>query len=73
MQVKEDIKKMVQMPVMRPRSVAAKHNRLFGAPLPELVERGLTEDGVPLVVRKMAEHLREHGEAQKLSIHLVSV
>ncbi|XP_051939578.1 protein FAM13A isoform X1 [Hippocampus zosterae] len=64
-QVKEDIKKMVQIPVMRPRSVTAKQNRLFGAPLPELVERGLTEDGVPLVVRKMVEHLREHALQQE--------
>ncbi|XP_049576266.1 protein FAM13A isoform X2 [Syngnathus scovelli] len=56
-QVKEDMKKMVRMPVLKSCSVASKHIRLFGAPLPELQEKGLTEDGVPLVVRRMVEHL----------------
>ncbi|XP_061626836.1 protein FAM13A isoform X2 [Phyllopteryx taeniolatus] len=64
-QVKEDMKKMVQMPVLRPRSVAAKQTRLFGAPLPELQERGLTEDGVPQVVHRMVEHLRNHALQQE--------
>lgn len=61
-QVKEDMKKMVQIPIMRPRTVAAKHTKLFGASLFELREKGLVEDGVPLVVRRMVEHLRKHGE-----------
>ncbi|XP_037111651.1 protein FAM13A isoform X2 [Syngnathus acus] len=56
-QVKEDMKKMVRMPVLKSCSVASKHIRLFGAPLLELQEKGLTEDGVPLVVRRMVEHL----------------
>ncbi|XP_061130580.1 protein FAM13A isoform X1 [Syngnathus typhle] len=56
-QVKEDMKKMVRIPVLKSRSVPSKHIRLFGAPLPELQEKGLTEDGVPLVVRRMVEHL----------------
>ncbi|XP_077426981.1 protein FAM13A isoform X1 [Vanacampus margaritifer] len=64
-QVKEDMKKMVQMPVLRARSLVAKHNRLFGAPLPELEERGLTEDGVPLVVRRMVDHLRNNALQQE--------
>ncbi|XP_057698673.1 protein FAM13A isoform X1 [Corythoichthys intestinalis] len=56
-QVKEDMKKMVQM---RPCSETPKHIRIFGASLLELQEKGLTEDGVPLVVRKMVEHLRDN-------------
>lgn len=54
------MKKMVQMPMLRPRTV--KHAKLFGASLLELQEKGLLEDGVPLVVRRMVEHLRKHGE-----------
>ncbi|XP_061686267.1 protein FAM13A isoform X2 [Syngnathoides biaculeatus] len=64
-QVKEDMKKMVQMPVLRSCSVAAKQTRLFGVALPELQERGLTEDGVPLVVRRMVEYLRNHALQQE--------
>ncbi|XP_050926529.1 protein FAM13A isoform X6 [Lates calcarifer] len=59
-QVKEDMKKMVQIPILRPRTVAAKHTKLFGASLFELREKGMVEDGVPLVVRRMVEHLRKH-------------
>lgn len=63
-QVKEDMKKMVQMPIPRPRIVAPKHTKVFGASLFELRNQGLLEDGVPLVVRRMVEHLRKHGEAK---------
>lgn len=59
-QVKEDMKNMVQMPLLRAR--AARHTRLFGASLSELQEKGLVRDGVPLVVRRMVEHLLKHGE-----------
>lgn len=51
---------MVQIPMLRPRTV--KHTKLFGESLFELQERGLVEDGVPLVLRRMVEHLRKHGE-----------
>ncbi|XP_069024241.1 protein FAM13A isoform X1 [Embiotoca jacksoni] len=64
-QVKEDMKKMVQMPILRSRTVAAKHTKLFGASLFELREHGLMEGGVPLVVRKMVEHLRKHALHQE--------
>uniref|UniRef100_A0A3Q4MN60 Rho-GAP domain-containing protein n=1 Tax=Neolamprologus brichardi TaxID=32507 RepID=A0A3Q4MN60_NEOBR len=59
-QVKEDMKKMVQMPIPRPRIVAPKHTKVFGVSLFELRNQGLLEDGVPLVVRRMVEHLRKH-------------
>ncbi|XP_068614222.1 protein FAM13A-like [Brachionichthys hirsutus] len=61
--VKEDMKKMVQIPMLRPRTV--KHAKLFGASLFELQERGLLEDGVPLVLRRMVEHLRQHALHQE--------
>lgn len=56
------MKKMVQIPILRPTAAAAKHTKLFGASLFELQEKGLVEDGVPLVLRRMVEHLRKHGE-----------
>ncbi|XP_068178247.1 protein FAM13A isoform X2 [Antennarius striatus] len=61
--VKEDMKKMVQIPMLRSRTV--KHTKLFGASLLELQERGLLEDGVPLVVRRMVEHLCKHALHQE--------
>ncbi|XP_055364006.1 protein FAM13A [Betta splendens] len=64
-QVKEDMKKMVQMPILRPRAVAAKHTKLFGVSLFELRDQGLVQDGVPLVVRRMVEHLRSHALRQE--------
>ncbi|XP_028302594.1 protein FAM13A isoform X2 [Gouania willdenowi] len=64
-QVKEDMKKMVQIPILRPRKAAAQKSRLFGASLFDLRERGLVEDGVPLVVRRMVEHLRKHALHQE--------
>ncbi|XP_074541885.1 protein FAM13A isoform X2 [Halichoeres trimaculatus] len=64
-QVKEDMKKMVQIPILRSRTVAAKHTKLFGATLSELQEKGLVEDGVPVVLRKMVEYLSEHALHQE--------
>ncbi|CAJ1052445.1 protein FAM13A isoform X3 [Xyrichtys novacula] len=64
-QVKEDMKKMVQIPLLRPRPVEAKHTKLFGATLSELQEMGLMEDDVPLVLRRMVEYLTEHGLHQE--------
>uniref|UniRef100_A0A3P8X5T6 Rho-GAP domain-containing protein n=1 Tax=Cynoglossus semilaevis TaxID=244447 RepID=A0A3P8X5T6_CYNSE len=64
-QVKEDMKKMVQIPILKPRPMAAKQVKLFGVPLLVLKEKGLVEDGVPLVVRKMVEHLRSHALYQE--------
>lgn len=58
--VTEDMKKMVQIPILRPRP--AKNTKVFGASLSELQDRGLVEDGVPVVLRRLVEHLRRHGE-----------
>ncbi|TKS68357.1 Protein FAM13A [Collichthys lucidus] len=62
-QVKEDMKKMVQIPMLRPRTV--KHTKLFGVSLFELQEKGLVENGVPVVLRRMVEHLRKHALDQE--------
>ncbi|XP_075888738.1 protein FAM13A isoform X2 [Nelusetta ayraudi] len=62
-QVKEDMKKMVQIPMLRPRTV--KPNQQFGVSLAELQERSLVDDGVPRVLRRMVEHLRKHGLHQE--------
>ncbi|KAM9792804.1 protein FAM13A [Neosynchiropus ocellatus] len=58
--IKEDMKKMVHAPMLRPRPAAARYTQMFGVPLCELQEKRLLEDGVPLVVRRMVEHLRSH-------------
>ncbi|XP_054875815.1 protein FAM13A isoform X5 [Poeciliopsis prolifica] len=63
--VREDMKRMVQMPMLRSRAVAAQSTRVFGASLLELRERGLVEDGVPLLVRRMVEHLSKHALHQE--------
>uniref|UniRef100_A0A3Q3WEL4 Rho-GAP domain-containing protein n=1 Tax=Mola mola TaxID=94237 RepID=A0A3Q3WEL4_MOLML len=62
-QVKEDMKKMVQIPILRPKTV--KHTKLFGVSLFELQEKGMTEDGVPLLLRRMVEHLRKYALHQE--------
>uniref|UniRef100_M4A5Y7 Family with sequence similarity 13 member A n=1 Tax=Xiphophorus maculatus TaxID=8083 RepID=M4A5Y7_XIPMA len=63
--VREDMKRMVQIPMLRSRAVAAQSTRVFGASLLELRERGLVEDGVPLLVRRMVEHLSKHALHQE--------
>ncbi|XP_034087275.1 protein FAM13A isoform X1 [Gymnodraco acuticeps] len=63
--VKEDMKKMVNIPILRPRTVTAMHTRLFGVSLLELQEKGLVEDGVPLVMRRMVKHLSTHALNQE--------
>ncbi|KAM4595065.1 protein FAM13A [Fundulus diaphanus] len=63
--VKEDMKKMVQIPMLRSRAVASKNTKIFGTSLLELREQGLVEDGVPLVVQRMVEHLRKHALHQE--------
>ncbi|KAM4603968.1 protein FAM13A [Polymixia lowei] len=64
-QVKEDMKKMVQLPILRTRAAEAKEIKLFGASLLELHELGLVEDGVPVLVRRMVEHLSKHALHQE--------
>ncbi|XP_072318709.1 protein FAM13A [Eucyclogobius newberryi] len=63
--VKEDMLKVVQIPILKPRGTVNKQNRVFGKSLSELQEQGLLKDGLPLVVRRMVEHLRCHGLQQE--------
>ncbi|XP_043969339.1 protein FAM13A isoform X4 [Gambusia affinis] len=63
--VREDMKRMVQIPMLRSRAVAAQSTKVFGTSLLELRERGLVEDGVPLLVRRMVEHLSKHALHQE--------
>ncbi|XP_034544588.1 protein FAM13A isoform X2 [Notolabrus celidotus] len=59
------MKRMVQIPLLRPRTVAAKRTKLFGTTLTELHQKGLVEDGVPLVLRRMVDYLRKHALHQE--------
>ncbi|XP_027873396.1 protein FAM13A isoform X5 [Xiphophorus couchianus] len=63
--VREDMKRMVQIPMLRSRAVAAQSTKVFGVSLLELREHGLVEDGVPLLVRRMVEHLSKHALHQE--------
>ncbi|CAL8331735.1 unnamed protein product [Lota lota] len=84
-QVKEDMKKMVHLPMLRPWPITAstsstnittttaiataevQSSRQFGVSLSELCALGLVaeEDGVPKVVCRMVEHLRQHALHQE--------
>ena len=66
-QIREDMKKMVQLPMLKPWPTSAAATvtggqKVFGISLLEMRELGLLKDGVPLVVRSMVEYLRRHGE-----------
>ncbi|TSK22491.1 Protein FAM13A [Bagarius yarrelli] len=70
--IREDMKKMVQLPVLKnlPTSATAGDNqrrgqRVFGVSLLELRKLGLVKDGVPSVLRSMVEYLRQHGLQQE--------
>ncbi|XP_026059381.1 protein FAM13A-like isoform X8 [Carassius auratus] len=61
-QIKEDMKRMVQLPMIKPSpATATGRKKIFGVSLLELRDLGLVEDGVPVVVRSMVEYLEKHG------------
>ncbi|KAI1887408.1 hypothetical protein AGOR_G00189990 [Albula goreensis] len=62
-QIKEDMKKMVQLPLLKTKSGGER--KVFGVSLLQLGEAGLLKDGVPLAVSCMVEFLREHGLEQE--------
>lgn len=62
-QVKEDMKRLVRLPALRPKTL--RPNRQFGVSLAELQQRSLVEDGVPRILRRMVEHLHKHGLHQE--------
>ncbi|XP_051982230.1 protein FAM13A isoform X3 [Xyrauchen texanus] len=65
-QVKEDMKKMVQFPMLKPfPATTTVGKKIFGVSLLELKDLGLVKDGVPVVVRSMVEFLEKHGLHQE--------
>ncbi|XP_058239556.1 protein FAM13A isoform X3 [Hemibagrus wyckioides] len=70
--IREDMKKMVQLPVLKNLPTSATNGdsqrsgqRVFGVSLMEMSKLGLVKDGVPLVLRSMVEYLRLHGLQQE--------
>ncbi|KAK3573268.1 hypothetical protein QTP86_019230 [Hemibagrus guttatus] len=70
--IREDMKKMVQLPVLKNLPTSAttgdgqrSGQRVFGMSLTELSKLGLVKDGVPSVMRSMVEYLRQHGLQQE--------
>lgn len=63
-QIKEDVKKMVKFPILKPSPAGpgTGGKKIFGVSLLELKDLGLVKDGVPVVVRSMVENLEKHGE-----------
>ncbi|XP_067261503.1 protein FAM13A isoform X2 [Chanodichthys erythropterus] len=65
-QIKEDMKWMVQLPMLKPSPVTGTGGKkIFGVSLMELRDLGLVKDGVPVVVRCMVEYLEKHGLRQE--------
>uniref|UniRef100_A0A671RTH5 Protein FAM13A-like n=1 Tax=Sinocyclocheilus anshuiensis TaxID=1608454 RepID=A0A671RTH5_9TELE len=61
-QIKEDMKRMVQLPMIKASPVTATAGKkIFGVSLLELRGLGLVKDGVPVVVRSIVEYLEKHG------------
>ncbi|XP_073810851.1 protein FAM13A isoform X4 [Danio rerio] len=61
-QIKEDMKWMVQMPTIRAHP---QRRKMFTVSLLELRDLGLLEDEVPAVVRRLVEHLQKQGLRQE--------
>ncbi|XP_039542921.1 protein FAM13A isoform X2 [Pimephales promelas] len=65
-QIKEDVKKMVQLPMLKPSpATGSGGKKIFGVSLVKLSDLGLVKDGVPVVVRCMVEYLEKHGLRQE--------
>ncbi|XP_032717673.1 protein FAM13A isoform X3 [Lontra canadensis] len=61
--LKEDMKKIVAVPLNDPRS--STYKKLFGVSLQDLQQQGLTENGVPAIVGTIVEYLVKHGLTQE--------
>lgn len=66
--LKEDMKKIVAVPLNEQRS--STYKKLFGVSLQDLQQQGLTENGVPAVVGTIVEYLVKHGKSWFHSICL---
>ncbi|XP_056619255.1 protein FAM13A isoform X3 [Triplophysa dalaica] len=66
-QIKEDVKKMVKFPILKPSPAGpgTGGKKIFGVSLLDLKDLGLVKDGVPVVVRSMVEYLEKHGLHQE--------
>jgi len=68
-QIKEDVKRMVQLPMLKPSpATGSGGKKIFGVSLVKLSDLGLVKDGVPVVVRCMVEYLEKHGECQGVGV-----
>ncbi|XP_021566149.1 protein FAM13A isoform X1 [Carlito syrichta] len=61
--LKEDMKKIVTVPVNEQR--VSTYQKVFGVSLQELQQQGLTENGIPAVVWNIVEYLTQHGLTQE--------
>ncbi|XP_076831354.1 protein FAM13A isoform X3 [Brachyhypopomus gauderio] len=69
-QIKEDVKKMVQPSTLRrwpgpAATVPSRSSGVFGVALLGMGGPGLVKDGVPVVMKTMVEYLRRHGLDQE--------
>ena len=62
--LKEDMKKIVAVPLPKQRNPA--YTKLFGVSLQDLHRQGLTENGVPAIVGSIVEYLTLHGESSRV-------
>ncbi|XP_077621235.1 protein FAM13A isoform X1 [Crocuta crocuta] len=61
--LKEDMKKIVAVPLNEQRS--STYKKLFGVSLQELQQQGLAENGIPTIVESIVEYLTKHGLTQE--------
>ncbi|XP_025777445.1 protein FAM13A [Puma concolor] len=61
--LKEDMKKIVAVPLNEQRS--STYKKLFGVSLQDLQQQGLTENGIPAIVGNIVEYLTKHGLTQE--------
>lgn len=59
--LKEDMKKIVAVPLNEQRS--STYKKLFGVSLQDLQQQGLTENGIPAIVGNLVEYLTKHGKS----------
>ncbi|XP_047711741.1 protein FAM13A isoform X5 [Prionailurus viverrinus] len=58
--LKEDMKKIVAVPLNEQRS--STYKKLFGVSLQDLQQQGLTENGIPAIVGNIVEYLTKHDD-----------
>ncbi|XP_058403482.1 protein FAM13A isoform X2 [Diceros bicornis minor] len=63
MRLKEDMKKIVAVPLSEQRN--STYKKLFGVSLQDLQQQGLTENGIPAIVGTIVEYLTKHGLTQE--------